>query len=151
MSNGNGGTGSNSRIPLIVAVAIVLLVIYLVFVYLLYQQVDTTPEAAWNRLVFLLTGVEAVAFAGAGYLFGREVNRQRADNAEQRAQSNEGKAQRGETLARLVQNSERKSQRDTSRQRYRSLGASDEAIEEAQSDISDLAASARELFPEITS
>jgi hypothetical protein len=39
----------------------------------------------WTRAAYLLGGVEAIAFAAAGYFFGREVNRQRAESAEEQA------------------------------------------------------------------
>jgi len=42
-------------------------------------------ELEWTRLVYLLSGVEAIAFAAAGYFFGRVVNRERAEGAEKRA------------------------------------------------------------------
>jgi len=38
-------------------------------------------QTAWDRLVYLLTGVEAVAFASAGWLFGKEVHRSEAQEA----------------------------------------------------------------------
>jgi hypothetical protein len=38
-------------------------------------------QTAWDRLVYLLTGVEAVAFASAGWLFGKEVHRSEAQQA----------------------------------------------------------------------
>lgn len=53
--------------------------------YLLHQVGAQDPE--WTRLVYLLTGVEAVAFAGAGFIFGKDVNRARAENAESLARS----------------------------------------------------------------
>jgi len=39
----------------------------------------------WARYTYLFSGLEALAYAAAGFLFGREVNRQRADRAEQSA------------------------------------------------------------------
>jgi len=39
-------------------------------------------QTVWDRLVYLLTGVEAVAFASAGWLFGKEVHRSEAQQAE---------------------------------------------------------------------
>lgn len=54
------------------------------------------PEPQWTRAVFLLNGVEAITFAAAGYLFGREVHRGRAENAEKRADLAEDKAQKNE-------------------------------------------------------
>ena len=42
-------------------------------------------DTEWNRAIYLFGGVEAIAFAAAGYFFGKEINRQRADNAEANA------------------------------------------------------------------
>lgn len=42
-------------------------------------------EIEWGRNVYLYSGLEALAYAAAGFLFGREVNRQRAEGAEHRA------------------------------------------------------------------
>ena len=56
-------------------------------------------EPQWTRAVFLLNGVEAITFAAAGYLFGREVHRGRAENAEKRADLAEDKAQKNENAA----------------------------------------------------
>ena len=39
-------------------------------------------DLEWARATYLLNGLEALAFAGAGFFFGREVNRQRAERAE---------------------------------------------------------------------
>lgn len=69
-----------------------------VFVIALVYQLKL-PENEWSRALFLLNGVEAVAFAAAGFLFGREVNRGRAENAEQLASS---EAKRGQALAQEV-------------------------------------------------
>lgn len=45
----------------------------------------TVNEIEWGRNVYLYSGLEALAYAAAGFLFGREVNRQRADRAEEDA------------------------------------------------------------------
>lgn len=42
-------------------------------------------ELEWGRNAYLYAGVEALAYAAAGFLFGREVNRQRAEKAEENA------------------------------------------------------------------
>ncbi len=39
-------------------------------------------DSEWNRAIYLLGGVEAIAFAAAGYFFGKEINRKRAESAE---------------------------------------------------------------------
>jgi hypothetical protein len=54
-------------------------------------------EIEWGRNAFLYGGIEALAYAAAGFLFGREVNRQRAESAE----ANADKAQQ---IAQVSQN-----------------------------------------------
>lgn len=67
-------------IPYIIAVAA--LIAYGFFIHFLLGKVgDDEPE--WSRSIFLFSGVEAIVFAAAGFLFGREVNRKRAQNAEE--------------------------------------------------------------------
>jgi hypothetical protein len=62
-------------------VAIVLLIAGGVLVAYLIQNV-AADEPTWQRYTYLLTGVEAVVFAAVGWLFGREVHREQAANAE---------------------------------------------------------------------
>jgi len=50
-------------------------------------------QLQWDRLVYIFGGIEAVAFAAAGYFFGKEVNRARAESAE-------GKAEKAENASR---------------------------------------------------
>ncbi len=75
-------------------------------------------EVQWGRNAYLYAGVEALAYAAAGFLFGREVNRQRAEKAEEhadRAQRETNSAQRvaaqsvanGQALAEGVRELER--------------------------------------------
>lgn len=56
-------------------------------------------ELQWTRAMSLLSGVEAIAFAGAGYLFGSEVHRKQAESAEKKAEKAEEKAQESEQAA----------------------------------------------------
>jgi hypothetical protein len=51
-------------------------------------------------LVYLLNGVEAVAFAGAGWLFGKEVHRGEAERAEEQVQTEQQRANQAEGDAR---------------------------------------------------
>lgn len=53
--------------------------------YYLFTKIEGTNESDWNRMIFLYGGIEAVAFAAVGWFFGKEVNRERAENAETRA------------------------------------------------------------------
>ncbi len=52
----------------------------------------TLPDWQWLRLLDLFGSVEAIVFAAAGFLFGREVNRQRANSAEKTAEQKEKEA-----------------------------------------------------------
>lgn len=49
-------------------------------------------ETLWGRYVYLFGGLEVMAYAATGFLFGREVNRQRAEQAEKRAATAQDKA-----------------------------------------------------------
>ena len=66
-------------------VAIVVVVLFAYFAYFLVDHADTTNQREWERWVYVYGGIEAIAFAAIGWMFGREVNRERAENAEQRA------------------------------------------------------------------
>jgi hypothetical protein len=62
------------------------LVAFLVLVAIMLTRVDARdPE--WSRLAFLLTGVEAIAFGGGGFLWGKAVTRARAERAERMLQA----------------------------------------------------------------
>ncbi len=61
-----------------------ILVAFAVLVIGMFQKL-TAAENEWTRAIYLYTGVEAIVFAAAGFLFGREVNRQRAESAEKTA------------------------------------------------------------------
>ena len=64
-----------------------------VWAYLdLRAYIDTADEVHWARRAMLYGAIEAIAFAAVGWVFGREVNRQRADNAETKAKEAEAKA-----------------------------------------------------------
>jgi hypothetical protein len=77
---------ASSREQLAAVVALVILVAFMGFtIHLLWVRKD--PEVHWARAVYLFQGVEALAFAAAGFLFGREVHRERAERAEERAET----------------------------------------------------------------
>jgi hypothetical protein len=62
----------------------------------------TTPavnEVEWGRNVYLYSGIEALAYAAAGFLFGREVNRQRAERAEEHAEQAQQQANTANSAA----------------------------------------------------
>lgn len=62
------------RDSLAAAVAVCALLAFLALVLLMFLQRGSS-ETTWSRLVYLLTGLEAVAFAGAGWIFGKEVHK----------------------------------------------------------------------------
>ena len=70
---------------------VIALVAFGCFAYYLVKHIGEGQQQ-WDRLVYIFGGVEAVAFAAAGYFFGKEVNRARAETAEKRANDAEQKA-----------------------------------------------------------
>jgi hypothetical protein len=79
---------------------------FAVFAVFLVANADTTDSQEWERWIYVFGAVEAVAFAAVGWVFGREVNRQRAEQAEDRASEAAAKEkeerEKGATLAGLV-------------------------------------------------
>jgi uncharacterized membrane protein YuzA (DUF378 family) len=74
-------------------VGAVALVAFGIFSYYLIRHVgEAQPQ--WDRLVYVFSGVEAVAFGATGYFFGKEVNRARAEKAEEKAGDAEGEAKK---------------------------------------------------------
>lgn len=88
-------------IGLVTWVALIILFFFAVIVIYMFKRTSAN-EIEWGRAVYIYGGVEAVAFAAAGFLFGREVNRQRAESAESRAEKNELRATAGQTLADVI-------------------------------------------------
>jgi len=65
-------------------VAIIMVAAYIIIIVGLLIAVAFSTEATkWEHTVYLLTGFEAIVFAATGFLFGREVNRARAEKAEE--------------------------------------------------------------------
>ena len=87
------------RDSLAAAVAVGAFLAFLALVLLMFLQRDAS-ETAWSRLVYLLTGVEAVAFAGAGWVFGKEVHRAEAQSAEKQVEAEQQRASQAENEAR---------------------------------------------------
>jgi hypothetical protein len=63
---------------------------FAVFAFFLVDNADTKDPTEWERWVYVFGAVEALAFTAVGWLFGREVHRERAENAEHRADEAEG-------------------------------------------------------------
>jgi hypothetical protein len=89
-----------------IAFAVVVMTAFGVFAYFLVANADTSNQTEWERWVYVFGGVEAIAFAAVGWLFGREVNRERAEKAEEGANDADEKEKteraKGAHLAGLV-------------------------------------------------
>jgi type VI protein secretion system component VasK len=94
MANRARGGGPSRGVA--TATAVVALIVLVVFIAILWGKADDpNNETAWARWTFLLAGIEAIAFAGAGFMFGREVNRastEQVAQAQQDAQQNAAEA-----------------------------------------------------------
>jgi hypothetical protein len=83
--------------PAALVLAAVSIVAFFVAVYVMWGKADDADnETAWARWTFLLAGIEAIAFAAAGWIFGREVHRVAAVQARKDAKEagEEAKEQR---------------------------------------------------------
>ncbi|MCB0077619.1 MAG: hypothetical protein KDD73_09340 [Anaerolineales bacterium] len=78
---------------LLLLAALGILVAYGLFINLLLNRIDS-PEPAWSRYIMLFGSVEAIVFTAVGFLFGQEVNRERAEGAEEKAQNQQDRATR---------------------------------------------------------
>ncbi len=78
--------------------AVVALAVWIGFAVYLIVMSDA-KETEWTRIAWVFASVEAVAFAAAGLLFGTTINRQRAEQAEQKANANQKDAEGGRALA----------------------------------------------------
>jgi hypothetical protein len=93
-----------NRVALGVAV-LALIALAAMIVALWGKADDPNNETAWARWTYLLAGVEAVAFAGAGFLFGREVNRAAVEAAQEQA------AEANQTAQEANQNAQEQAER----------------------------------------
>ncbi len=75
------------------------LVVYIVGLVVLFVFENGADDRTWTRAVYIAGGVEAIAFAAAGYLFGKEVHRQEAQKADEPAAAAETAATNGRALA----------------------------------------------------
>ncbi|HEV2840543.1 MAG TPA: hypothetical protein VGW39_04390 [Chthoniobacterales bacterium] len=115
------------------------------FVYYMLGQTKM-EEKEWTRAVYLFQGVEAVAFAAAGFMFGKEVHRERADKAEKEAKENGKEAAKGKALAEVVKS--RAHAHPAKAATFRAIVTSPEqAFEATRADVDELANVAREMFP----
>ncbi|WP_347975584.1 hypothetical protein [Microbacterium sp. ProA8] len=107
----NAGGKAGAPWGVLLAIALVLIGVYVWGVFALFQTADDkgTTELIWGRYTFLLAGLEAIVFTAVGWLFGREVNRKQAKQAEQATEQAQKKAEeaadakaKGEGLRRAI-------------------------------------------------
>lgn len=80
-------TPAKSALQLNIALTIGVVTILVFFgqTFFMFFGVRQASETEWSRAVYLLSGVETVAFAAVAFFFGREIHRERAEKAEERA------------------------------------------------------------------
>lgn len=87
-------------------IAVFVLVAFTAFCVFLILNAGTDTASEWERWIYVFGAAEAIAFAGLGWVFGREINRERAESAEGSAeeanQEAKKEAAKGATLAGLV-------------------------------------------------
>ncbi len=134
-------------------VAIMVLIAYGFFISFLIGKVGA-KDPDWSRLIYLFSGVEAIVFTAAGFLFGREVNRRRAENAE--AEKEQVNKQKEEAQTQAVE--ERKKalvlgamaiQGERSSSGTTGSRTAMEGMESKQSSWGSLAETARKMYPEL--
>ncbi len=85
---GTHGGGNGNAVPWqnLFWVAVAIAAAYVVFAALGWARAGEGDQGtAWERSLYVLKGVEAIAFTAIGWLFGREVNRGGAEAAKVRA------------------------------------------------------------------
>src|SRR5262249_51908680 len=132
--------------------ALVVLVAWLLFLGFLARHTGAT-DTEWARLIAILGSLEAVAFGAAGALFGVTIQRQRVQDAKERADkadertteafkkadANAAAAARGQALASAIKS--RATSRSEADQPQRTV-----SIRERSED--DIVRLARDLFPD---
>ena len=63
------------------SLAVIIFIAYMIFIIYLATKASV-DDVLWTRLLYLFTGIEAIVFAALGYVFGKDINRVRAENAE---------------------------------------------------------------------
>lgn len=76
--NTTGNTLNSQRFIL----AVVMFISYLAFITYLVIMAGKDDSVMWTKLLYLFTGIETIVFAALGYVFGQDINRKRAENAE---------------------------------------------------------------------
>lgn len=70
------------------ALGVLILAAFAVFIIFMLANLDLS-ETEWARATYLFAGVEAVAFAAAGYFFGTQVQRGKVEEAKKEAEAAE--------------------------------------------------------------
>jgi hypothetical protein len=150
-TNGEHGGFKTTAATIAAIVAIVGFAVLLIFMVGLIGA----EEKVWTRASFLLNGVEAIAFAAAGFLFGKEVHREQAEKAEKRADDSGKQASdaekraadaeaKGTALVGIIK-AKAEGSRDKART-YALLGA-DKAAESVDVELNEMVRMAEHLFP----
>jgi hypothetical protein len=156
-AGGSSSGGALGTVP--VFVAVVALIGFSVLLYKMWGlAAGNVADPQWSRAAYLFGSVEAIAFAAAGFLFGKEVNRQRAEKAESRANEAQKEATGAQTVAAEVVSKARSlrelaelkaSGQSQKAARYGSLGAQAATATQTatQNDLEEVAELAKRLFP----
>ena len=109
MSGNGGGDNSNKSKPgaaskWLLPIAVFLLALYVVILSVLLFTADDkdVSENIWGRYTYLLGGLEAIVFTAVGWLFGREVNRKQAEQAEKATEEAAQAKKKGEGLKQAI-------------------------------------------------
>ena len=81
---GGGPTGGQVRDAIAILVGVFFLMLFSCIIVFMLSQTGLS-ELRWTRALYLLSGIEAVAFAAAGFFFGGTISRKETDRAAERA------------------------------------------------------------------
>jgi hypothetical protein len=88
---GGGPTGGQVRDAVAILVGLFFLMLFSCIIVFMLSQTGLS-ELRWTRALYLLSGIEAVAFAAAGFFFGGTISRKETERAERRAAQAAGDA-----------------------------------------------------------
>lgn len=88
-SPGDGSKLTSGQWLSVFIVVILILIAFALFSAVMFRSADDAAmtEIIWNRRIYIFAAAEAITFTAVGWLFGREVNRARAESAEKSAAS----------------------------------------------------------------
>jgi hypothetical protein len=139
MATSSGSTKKETSSLREVLAPIVGVVILLAFATFIIYMLSLTAaeEVVWTRAVYLFSGAQAIAFASAGFFFGSEIQRKRAEQAEERASDSIERAAQAEKEA-VRKESYGRSLAEAIRAKAASRSISVERIAEAETKRSDV-------------